>query len=56
MKEHIITWRRSITDLATDCAYLLTPKQGLELAAELQRFHDNEKLRADKYLGQGEEE
>jgi hypothetical protein len=50
-----IQWRGSVTDLATDCAFLLTPKQGLELAAELQRFYDNERLRAEKYQAQGQD-
>jgi hypothetical protein len=33
-----ITWRGSVTDLATDCANLLTMEQGRELVAELERF------------------
>jgi len=33
-----ITYRGSVTDLATDCAYLLTPEQGMELARELRRL------------------
>lgn len=33
-----ITYRGSVTDLATDAAYLLTPEQGAELVRELQRF------------------
>jgi hypothetical protein len=53
MKEPVIYWRGSISDLATDCAYLLTPAQGLELAAELKRFYESERLRAEKYLAQG---
>jgi hypothetical protein len=51
MKEPVIYWRGSIGDLATDCAFLLTPEQGLELAAELKRFYDSDRLRAEKYLG-----
>jgi hypothetical protein len=54
MKEPTITWRGSVTDLATDCAYLLTPKQGLELAAELVRFFESERLSKEKYKAGGE--
>ena len=38
MKERTITYRGSITDLATDIAYELTPDKALELIRELQRF------------------
>lgn len=39
MKKKIeLIWRGSVTDLATDIAYLLTPEQGERLARELDRF------------------
>jgi len=38
--ESTITWRGSITDLATDVAWLLTPEEGKELVRELQRFQE----------------
>ncbi len=38
--EQTIPWRGSVTDLATDVAWLLTPKGGKELISELQRFLD----------------
>lgn len=43
-----LIWRGSITDLATDIAYFLTPEQGEALAKELDRF-----LRKDKTKFQG---
>ncbi len=33
-----IRWRGSVSDLATDCAALLTRGQGYQLLTELQRF------------------
>lgn len=47
-----IIWRGSITDLATDVAYLLTKEQGEELMRELQRFQRMPHL-ADKWQGKG---
>lgn len=38
-----ITWRGSVTDLATDIAYLLTPDQGRALTEELSRFQRTQK-------------
>lgn len=43
-----LIWRGSITDLATDLAYLLTPEQGEALTKELERF-----LRKDRTKFQG---
>ncbi len=54
--EQNIRWRGSITDLATDCAYLLTEQQGLELARELLRFLGKKELVAEKYLARGYED
>lgn len=51
-----ITWRGSVGDLATDCAYLLTPAEGRELARILIAFADNPKQTADKYQAQGRTE
>lgn len=49
--EQDIRWRGSVTDLATDCAYLLTREEALELAATLQRFADSPKLSSEKFHG-----
>jgi hypothetical protein len=53
--ESTITWRGSITDLATDVAWLMTPAEGEEFVRELERF-----LRvpgeAHKWAGKGHEE
>lgn len=48
-----VRWRGSVTDLATDCAELLTAEQGLELARELVRFLSSPGLMAQKYLSRG---
>lgn len=48
--EQTITWRGSITDLATDVAYLLTRQDGADLIHELQRFLTLPHL-ADKFQG-----
>ncbi len=50
-----IIWRGSITDLATDVAYLLTIEQADELIKELRRFQNNTHLN-DKFQGKGFEE
>jgi hypothetical protein len=50
-----IRWYGSVTDLATDCAHLLTREEGLALAAELQRFASEPHLR-EKFAGKGFEE
>jgi len=46
----MIPWRGSVTDLATDCAYVLTRAQGHELVAELTRFLTLSHLR-EKFQG-----
>jgi hypothetical protein len=51
--EQDIRWRGSVTDLATDCAHLLTEEQGLELARELLRFLGRPSL--TKYKASGYE-
>lgn len=53
--ESNIRWRGSVTDLATDCAYLLTRDEVLELARTLQSFADMPALARLKILGKGRE-
>ncbi len=53
--ESKIQWRGSVTDLATDVAYLLTPEEGESLIRELLRFQEEPHL-ADKWAGRGHEE
>jgi hypothetical protein len=53
--ESTITWRGSVTDLATDVAGLLTPEEGQELIRELERFQREPYLRL-KWQGKGHEE
>lgn len=50
--EQEVPWRGSINDLATDVSYLLTPKEGEELIAHLQRYLREPHL-ADKWQGKG---
>ncbi len=50
-----IIWRGSITDLATDVAYLLNKEDGKKLIDELNRFQ-NESHLADKWQDKGFEE
>ncbi len=52
--ESKIPWRGSITDLATDVAFLLTPEEGEQLIAELRRFQTLPHLR-EKWEGKGHE-
>ena len=53
--ESTIRWRGSITDLATDVAYLLTPEEGLRLAEQLKEFAESPRLSTEKYRGKGYE-
>ena len=53
--ESQIPWRGSVTDLATDVAWLLTPEEGDELIRELQRFRRLPHL-AEKWEGKGFEQ
>ena len=52
--EQTIPWRGSVTDLATDVAYLLTPEEGDALIRELSRFRSYPHL-AEKWAGKGHE-
>lgn len=52
--ERTIRWRGSITDLATDVADLLTPKEGRILIDELERFLRERHVRG-KWAGRGHE-
>ena len=51
--ESVIHWRGSVTDLATDCASLLTWREGHEFQCELDRFQSTLKLRDEKFQGNG---
>lgn len=51
--ESSIRWRGSITDLATDCAYLLTAEEAKILVNELMRFVESPKLSEEKLRGKG---
>jgi len=51
-----VPWHGSVTDLATDCAALLTREEGRALAAELSRFAASDTVSAEKFLGEGWEE
>lgn len=53
--ESDIRWRGSISDLATDTAYLLTKEEGEQLIQELQRFQGLPHLQ-EKWKGRGREE
>lgn len=54
--ESTITWRGSITDLATDVAWLLTPEEGKEFVRELERFQQKEpSYLLHKFGGKGHE-
>ncbi len=50
--ESRIPWRGSITDLVTDIAYLLTPKDGAKLVEEINRYLNSPHL-APKWQGKG---
>lgn len=52
--ESTITWRGSITDLATDVAWLLTPEEGRELVRELEAFQRDPRGKG-KFAGKGHE-
>jgi hypothetical protein len=47
-----IKWYGSVSDLATDCANLLTPEQGIELINQLTSFLTKPHLQ-DKWCGRG---
>lgn len=51
--ESSIRWRGSVTDLATDCAYLLTVEEAKVLANELLRFVKSPTLSKEKLRGKG---
>ena len=53
--ESNIIWRGSVSDLATDTAYLLTKAEGEELIRELERFQRLPHLQ-EKWKARGREE